>query len=610
MNRPLLIYDGDCGYCRRWIERWRARTGERVRYLPYARTGLFTRLRISPRAARQSVQLIEPSGRISTGANAVFRALGRGPGLRWLAWIPRLPIVRNVAEWVYRRVANHRVALSRLDRWLGGSHRTPSSHIAIRRAWMIGVGAAYLAAFTSLRAQVLGLYGTRGIAPIRERLERFAQPGLRKFRAVPTLFWRDASDDALIEACRHGQRLAIALMLEIEPRWTALSLCAHYLSFVAAGEPFLSYQWDALLLEAGLHGAIIAPPARRASLHREEPGAWSLALLRLLAFRLHFESGLVKHRSPDASWQERTALSSYYETAPLPTPLGWYAHHLPARFQRWATALTVYIELGAATLTWLPRRLRYAGFAAVTGLQSLIALTGNYGFFNMLSIVLGVAMLDDEALPASLRRAMRTRAFVHRRGLRSALDTGAAATLFALAASSLYTAVRPESTPRWLLRLHAALGPTRSVNHYGPFSVMTRTRPEIAVEGSNDGVAWKAYGFRYKMDDPMRAPKWVAPHQPRLDWQMWFAALDGVPRWFIAFVVRLLEGSPEVLALLERNPFPARPPRYIRARLYEYRATSLAERRATGRWWRTRFVGEYMPPVGLRSTSDEVIQSS
>src|SRR5437868_1381149 len=118
VNRPLLVYDGDCGFCGRWIERWRSRTGDRVRYLPFARAGLATRRLIPRAAAKRSVQLVEPAGRVSTGAMAVFRALRRAPGLRLLTWIGRLPIVRNIAEWVYQRVANHRRTLSRVDRLL------------------------------------------------------------------------------------------------------------------------------------------------------------------------------------------------------------------------------------------------------------------------------------------------------------------------------------------------------------------------------------------------------------------------------------------------------------------------------------------------------------
>jgi hypothetical protein len=146
------------------------------------------------------------------------------------------------------------------------------------------------------------------------------------------------------------------------------------------------------------------------------------------------------------------------------------------------------------------------------------------------------------------------------------------------------------------------LGPFRTVNNYGVFAVMTTERREIIVEGSDDGTNWLAYEFKYKPGDVKKRPAFVAPHQPRLDWQMWFAALGSYQQnpWFGNFCGRLLQGSPEVLALLEENPFPKHPPRYIRAELYDYHFTSFTERDATGAWWKRELIGEYLPPVSLR----------
>src|SRR5262249_15649623 len=154
--------------------------------------------------------------------------------------------------------------------------------------------------------------------------------------------------------------------------------------------------------------------------------------------------------------------------------------------------------------------------------------------------------------------------------------------------------------PRPLRRLRERLAPFHAVNSYGLFAVMTTERPEIVVEGSHDGVTWHAYEFRYKPGAPGRRPRFVAPHQPRLDWQLWFAALmPPPPPWSESFLVRLLEGSPEVLALLAANPFPDRPPQFVRALLYDYKMTDGAEKRRSGAWWRRTLVGEYVPPCRL-----------
>ena len=579
MDRATLYYDASCGFCRRWIDRWSARTGSRVKYSP-SRTLALWRHGIGRRRARRAVILRESNGRVTDGAEAVARTLSRAPGLRAVGLLLRAPGVLSIARGVYRFIANHRTAAARVDRWLTGNAARPASHTRIRRIFFVAMGASFYAMFTSLRRQVIGLYGEHGILPIDARVARVRALGPRGLRLVPTIFLGDASDDALIAATRHGQRLSIALALGIEPRITSAMLWAYYLSFVTVGGEFLGYQWDALALEAAAHCALVAPPARR-SRRDEEPTALQVALMRWLVFRLHFESGLVKYRSPDACWRDRTALCHYYETAPLPTVAGWYVHHLPERVQRFATSAALWIELGSPFLALGPRRARVTGFALLTGLQTLIAITGNYGFFNLMTVALNLWLLDDGVFPARRKRAIEAPP------LRTALTVDAAAIAMAIGAASTFAMAldRGVSAREWQYRVLRALAPWHTFNTYGPFSVMTTTRPEITIEGSYDGATWERYSFVYKIDDVNRAPRWVAPHQPRVDWQMWFAALDGVPPWLVQFVSRLAEGSRDVLALLASNPFPDRPPRFLRLTRADYTAASLAEHRATGVWW-------------------------
>jgi lipase maturation factor len=178
----------------------------------------------------------------------------------------------------------------------------------------------------------------------------------------------------------------------------------------------------------------------------------------------------------------------------------------------------------------------------------------------------------------------------------------AEAVLMLSAAQTLMRLSRSSELPRPILTLLEAAAPLRTVNSYGLFAVMTTTRPEIVVEGSNDGVTWLPYEFKWKPGDLNRRPAFVAPHQPRLDWQMWFAALGNYRQnpWFVNFLIRLLQGSSEVLTLLEKNPFPDKPPRYVRAALYEYRFTDRATRDENGAWWRRERKGLYCPEISLR----------
>jgi hypothetical protein len=151
--------------------------------------------------------------------------------------------------------------------------------------------------------------------------------------------------------------------------------------------------------------------------------------------------------------------------------------------------------------------------------------------------------------------------------------------------------------------VYGAVAPFRIISGYGLFRVMTKERSEIIIEGRDDGIEWKPYEFKWKPGALSQSPGWVEPHQPRLDWQMWFAALGDSRQnpWFLALAFRLLENSPDVVHLLGKNPFPDKPPRYLRAELYRYRFSTLAERRQTGNWWQRTDEHPYLPPVSLRA---------
>ena len=243
-------------------------------------------------------------------------------------------------------------------------------------------------------------------------------------------------------------------------------------------------------------------------------------------------------------------------------------------------------------------------------LQILILLTGNYTFFNFLTLALCLLLLDDFALqqivPFRFRRLHsfnpQLSAINYFRWPR-ALTIPLAVIIFAISFSQVVGMFGVRSELLFPAEIADEwLSPFRAVNNYGLFAVMTTQRNEIIVEGSDDGTNWLAYEFKYKPGDVNRRPSFIEPFQPRLDWQMWFAALGTVQQnpWFENFCERLLQGSPEVLALLEINPFPKHPPRYIRAGFYKYEFTNFAERRATGAWWKRELVGEYLPPVSLR----------
>lgn len=472
------------------------------------------------------------------------------------------------------------------------------------------LGVVYFIAFVSLDRQILGLVGSRGILPARELLARRGRPALGLFLGWPTLAWWGASDRCLRAMTRGGAALALLLVVGVAPVPVLVLLWFIYLSLVHACGEFLHYQWDVLLLETGFLAILLAPLELLPEFPPSaDPSPIGRALAVWLLFRLMFSSGVVKLRSGDPTWRNLTALRYHYETQPLPTPLAWYAHRLPVPVHRLCAAVMFAIELGAPFLLLGPAPLRYAGALLVALLMAAIAATGNYGFFNLLTLALTLPVFDDAALGALAARVAPSFAPPAEPPPRGWVAfTGAVGAVLAFLSADVVARLFVRGGLRWpgpVARALARLDAFGLVHPYGLFAVMTTTRPEIIVEGSRDGVEWLPYEFKWKPGDVRRRPRFVAPHQPRLDWQMWFAALESSAScpWFADFAARLLEGSPEVLGLLARNPFPEAPPKYVRALVYEYRFSGFAERRRTGAWWSRELVARYLPPVSLPEDS-------
>jgi len=458
----------------------------------------------------------------------------------------------------------------------------PDSGIALRLMPQL-LGMVYLVAFLSLLVQVQGLYGARGILPIADHVTRLRrQLGSRGWQIYPSLFWLRADDRILFGGTLLGVVLALLLLAGIWSLPLLLGLWLLYLSYATLGQDFLSFQWDALLLETGFMTIFLGVAT---------PPLAGLAF-QVFIFRFMVSAGVVKLTSGDPNWRNLRALCYHYETQPLPNRIGWYAHQLPEPVQKLSTLGTFCFELAVPLLFLAPAPLRLAGCALLILFQGLILLTGNYGFFNLLTILLAVPLVDDRYLAA-----------IGFPGASAApAETSAAAFLVSavflvILLLNLMQLLRLFVRPAWIRRLLARLRPWWISNAYGLFAVMTTDRFEFQIEGSDDGEDWRVYEFRWKPGDPARPPRQVAPHQPRLDWQMWFAALQpGVLEpWLLSLIRRLLEGSTPVLALFRSVPFAEAPPERIRVRVFRYHFTDLATRRASGRWWERREVGASAP---------------
>jgi predicted DCC family thiol-disulfide oxidoreductase YuxK len=615
--KPLLVFDGDCNFCKLWIRRWQKLTGDTVNYLPSQAPDISAQFpEIPPQRFETAVQLIETDGVVYSGAEAVFRTLAKIPGRAWtLRAYQNFPPIASLSEHAYSFVAGHRMLFSRLARWFWGRHVEPPDHFLTRWIFLRALGAIYLFAIVSFWMQIGGLIGHDGILPTSQFMSAVKQQydaqgiGVERFSLTPTLCWLDASDHFLNFQCAAGTIFALLLLFDIAPAPCLALLWLLYLSLTVAGQDFLGFQWDNLLLEAGFLAIFIAPLRLLPRLSGEAPPSRiSRWLLRLVLFKLMFSSGCVKLLSQDPTWRGLTALTFHYQTQPLPTWIGWYASQLPLWFQRFSCAAMFAIELGAPFLMFGPRLIRFCGAAAIILLQLLILLTGNYAFFNFLTIALCLLLLDDFALQRLLPRGLakllsfNLQPSTRNRPWPRAVLIPLAAVILSVSFFQIISLFGVRSS---LLQpfayLDAQIASLRTVNRFGLFAMMTTTRNEIIVEGSDDGSTWLPYEFKYKPGDVNHRPGFIEPFQPRLDWQMWFAALGHYQDnpWFENFCERLLQGSPPVLALLRKNPFPQHPPRYIRAELYAYHFTDTAGRCATGAWWKREPNGLYLPPVAL-----------
>jgi hypothetical protein len=547
---------------------------------------------------------------------------------------------------------------------------TQTDYVLSRWLFLRLVGLVYLVAITSLWVQVDGLVGSRGILPAADCLQSAKQQlGSECYWRLPTLCWLGASDAVLHGLCALGDIVALLLMIGMAPIPALVLLWMIYLSLSVVGQTFLSFQWDTLLLETGFFAIFLAPgtmlpgigvrlkPVRRASepvdfgtiawirrarrpivpfkfpvfsqsLAREiSPNPVARWLLWWLLFKLMFLSGITKLLSGDATWRALTAMDVHYQTQPIPNWVSWYAHQLPGWWQKMTVGGTFAAELIVPFLIFAPRAFRHVACLLLVLLQVGIGVTGNYGFFNLLTIVLCVPLLDDRLLVRFVPR--RWAATLPPPQPRPSLGTwkriAVYGPLLILLTLSFMTFLRElvrtqdrdklpsavvtllDGCDRYILSWGEPyvlewINPFRTINGYGLFRVMTTERPEIVIEASPDGIHWTEWEFRWKPGDVRRSPRFVAPHQPRLDWQMWFAALNppSARYWLGSLVQRLLEGSPEVAGLLEASPFPEGTPRYVRLIYYRYEFTDKKTRRQTGQWWQRTRSGALTGSISLQ----------
>ncbi len=471
-----------------------------------------------------------------------------------------------------------------LERWFAPDLGQPS-YLRARWIWLRALGGIFFSAFYSLVFQIHGLIGPDGILPATEYFATVRRVfGVRRFWFAPTLLWISAENRALDALVWIGLLASIAIVLNLWPRVSIAVALICFLSFIGAAQDFASYQSDGMLLEAALLSIFFAPRGVRPGLGADQPASRaSLFMLRWEWFRIYFESGVVKILSGEEQWRNLTAMDKYYENGPLPTWLGWHVQQWPHSFHALSSAATLVIELLVAWLVFFPQPAKRICFLIVTPLQVGIILTANYAFLNYLVLFGGILLLDDGLFrsPTSDPRPSTRPSFAQAIIL---------PVLFITTVASFMVPAFPTVQ---------LLAPFRVANSYGLFAVMTRQRYEIEFQGTADGEHWIAYPFRYKPQDPKKAPGIYAPYQPRFEWNLWFASLDVWQdnQWVMNTEWRLLENSPAVLRLFASNPFAGKPPIAVRAMRWQYWFTNREERRTTGNWWKRELIDQYAPTL-------------
>jgi hypothetical protein len=470
-----------------------------------------------------------------------------------------------------------------------------SSHRYSRLLFERGLALIYLVAFLAAVNQFVPLMGAHGLLPATAFIERVP------FRYAPSLFYLLASDAAFRAAAWAGVALSLVALSGLASRRGALAagvpwalLWILYLSFVNVGRTFYAFGWETLLLETGFLAVFVGS-------RRTEPSAVLVWLQRWLLFRLMFGAGLIKLRG-DSCWRDLTCLDYYFETQPIPNPLSWYFHWMPASVHHAGVVINHVVELAVPFGFFAPSPVSAIAGLATIAFQLTLIVSGNLSWLNWLTVVIAVAIVDD-------RRLVWLR-WRHRRAPEPALQPETGARRITMRALAIVVGVL--SVPPALNMLspgqmmNASFEPLHLVNTYGAFGSITRERDEIVLEGTSDAAlseqtVWHEYELKGKPGDPAQRPRQIAPYHLRLDWLMWFAAMSQPQDydWFAPLLTALLRGDPAVLSLFDRNPFPNRPPHYVRAMYYVYRFTTPEERRRTGRWWSRTLTGVYYPAVNL-----------
>jgi hypothetical protein len=465
------------------------------------------------------------------------------------------------------------------------------------------IGCVYAVAFLVAANQILPLIGSQGLLPADLFLKQVGNvlgSTAIGFVRLPSLFWFAHSDAVLQVAAWAGFALSCLVMAGYANAIVMATLWVLYMSFVHVGQDWYGYGWEIQLLETGFLGIFLCPLLDGRPFPRHEPPLLVLWLFRWLIFRIMLGAALIKLRG-DIAWHDLTALYYHFETQPIPNPLSRWFYFRPHWILKAGVLFNYLAELIAPWFAFYPRTARRLAGVILVLFQFTLILGGNLSFLNWLTIVPALACFDDgfwvKLLPRALVNRASSAAAVAQPSRRMQRVSMAVAVLVgALSVQPVANLISPRQI------MNTSFDPLDLVNTYGAFGSVGRERLNVVFEGTDAGAAdiravWKAYPYQALPVELNRRPPQIAPYQPRLDWQMWFASMstpDQYP-WTLHLVWKLLHNDPGALSLFGGNPFPEKPPRYIRAVLYRYHFAPPGN--PEGNWWKREELGLWLPPL-------------
>lgn len=470
------------------------------------------------------------------------------------------------------------------------------------------LGIVYAVAFLVAINQIVPLIGANGLLPAGSYLKQVTDAlgsAAAGFMRLPSVFWLWHSDTALLTVACIGFALSCMLAAGYTNALLLGILWFLYMSFVHIGQDWYGYGWEIQLTETGFLAIFLCPLLDMRPFPRYATPLPIIILFRWLTFRIMLGSGLIKFRG-DRIWRNGTALYYHFETQPIPGPLSRWFHFLPRIILQVGVWFNWLAELIAPWFIFWPKIARHIAGTVIVLFQIFIILSGNLSFLNWLTIVPALACFDDSFWAKLLPRYLVRKAETANASAETSvpiLTTAWSITLI-IALLSIQPVINLFS-PNQVM--NSSFDPLDLVNTYGAFGSVGKERLNVVFEGTNDELPddkanWRPYIYKGLPVLLNKMPPQIAPYQLRLDWQMWFAAMstpDEYP-WTFNLVWKLLHNDPGAISLFAANPFPDKPPQYIRAVLYRYKFAQPGN--TQGNYWERKEIGIWISPT---STQDQ-----